>query len=243
MKIGMRKPSLKKSFKARTTSKYKRAAKRAINPTYGKKGMGLINDPKKSVYNKVYNKTTFGLNDVISSSKNKTEDNSILNTEQEVSLGTSPDNDTIYNQNGDFIIIMNTLLLKASEKTDTNINLSFDDISEILIEDNIVTIYDNKNIVFFEGNLTKNNKEKVYKLYKKINKSNNLPYRSYYEIIYDKPRGTSERNLRIFKFAILPLTVIYFLLYLIIQSKWILIVAIFLLILFFDGIRVNDYKN
>lgn len=243
MKIGMRKPSLKKSFKARTTSKYKRAAKRAINPTYGKKGMGLINNPKKSVYNKVYNKTTFGLNDVISSSKNKTEDNSILNTEQEVSLSTSPDNDTIYNQNGDFIIIMNTMLLKASEKTDTNINLSFDDISEILIEDNIVTIYDNKNRVFFEGDLTKNNKEKVYKLYKKINKSNNLPYRSYYEIIYDKPRGTSERNLKIFKFAILPLTVIYFLLYLAIQSKWILIVMIFLLIIFFNGIRTNEYKN
>lgn len=243
MKIGMRKPSVKKSFKARTTSKYKRAAKRAINPTYGKKGMGLINNPKKSVYNKVYNKTTFGLNDVISSSKNKTEDNSILNTEQEVSLGTSPDNNTIYNHNGDFIFIMNTMLLKASEKTDTNINLSFDDISEILIEDNIVTIYDNKNRVFFEGDLTKNNKEKVYKLYKKINKSNNLPYRSYYEIIYDKPRGTSERNLKIFKFAILPLTVIYFLLYLAIQSKWILIVMIFLLIIFFNGIRTNEYKN
>lgn len=243
MKMGMRKPSVKKSFKARTTSKYKRAAKRAINPTYGKKGMGLINNPKKSVYNKVYNKTTFGLNDVISSSKNKTEDSSILNTEQEVSLGTSPDNDTIYNQNGDFIIIMNTMLLKASEKIDTNINLSFDDISEILIEDNIVTIYDNKNRVFFEGDLTKNNKEKVYKLYKKINKSNNLPYRSYYEVIYDKPRGTSEKNLKIFKFAILPLTVIYFLLYLAIQSKWILIVMIFLLIMFFNGLRVNDYKN
>lgn len=243
MKIGMRKPSVKKSFKARTTAKYKRAAKRAINPTYGKKGMGLINDPKKSVYNKVYNKTTFGLDDVISSSKNKTEYKSNLNVEQEGNLVASPDNDTVYNQNGDFIIIMNTMLLKASEKTDTNINLSFNDISEILIEDNIVTIYDNKNIVFFEGDLTKNNKEKVYKLYKKINKSNNLPYRSYYEIIYDKPRGTSERNLRIFKFAILPLTVIYFLLYLAIQSKWILIVMILLIIIFFNGLRVNDYKN
>lgn len=239
----MRKPSVKKSFKSRTTAKYKRAAKRAINPTYGKKGMGLINDPKKSVYNKVYNKTTFGLDDVISSSKNKTEYKSNLNAEQEGNLVTSSDNDTIYNQNGDFIIIMNTMLLKASEKTDTNINLSFDDISEILIEDNIVTIYDNKNIVFFEGDLTKNNKEKVYKLYKKINKSNNLPYRSYYEIIYDKPRGTSERNLKIFKFAILPLTVIYFLLYLAIQSKWILIVMILLIIIFFNGLRVNDYKN
>ena len=40
MKIGMRKPSLTKSLKARTTSKWKRQAKKAIIPGYGKKGMG-----------------------------------------------------------------------------------------------------------------------------------------------------------------------------------------------------------
>ncbi|WP_228064566.1 TM2 domain-containing protein [Streptococcus danieliae] len=32
--------------------------KKNVNPLYGKKGMGLINNPKKAVYNKVYNKTT-----------------------------------------------------------------------------------------------------------------------------------------------------------------------------------------
>ncbi|MFZ7175814.1 hypothetical protein [Streptococcus hyovaginalis] len=58
MKIGYRKPSLKKSIKARTTGKVKRQVKSAVNPLYGKKGMGLINNPKKAVYNKVYNKTT-----------------------------------------------------------------------------------------------------------------------------------------------------------------------------------------
>lgn len=58
MKIGYRKPSLKKSMKARTTGKLKRKAKGAINPLYGKKGMGVINNPKKAVYNKVYKKTT-----------------------------------------------------------------------------------------------------------------------------------------------------------------------------------------
>lgn len=65
MKIGFRKPSLKKSIKARTTGKAKRKVKSAINPLYGKKGMGMIRDPKKAVYNKVYKKTTFGLNDLI----------------------------------------------------------------------------------------------------------------------------------------------------------------------------------
>ena len=37
MKIGVRKPSLSKSLKARTTSKLKRQVKRAIIPTYGQK--------------------------------------------------------------------------------------------------------------------------------------------------------------------------------------------------------------
>jgi hypothetical protein len=64
MKFGMRKPSLKKSLKARTTGKLKREIKKSINPLYGKKGMGLINNPKKAIYNKVYKKTTFSLWDL-----------------------------------------------------------------------------------------------------------------------------------------------------------------------------------
>lgn len=58
MKIGVRTPSLKKSLKARTTGRLKRQMKKAVNPLYGKKGMGLINNPKKAVYNKIYNKVT-----------------------------------------------------------------------------------------------------------------------------------------------------------------------------------------
>lgn len=61
MKFGMRKPSFKKSLKARTLGKAKRAIKSAINPLYGKKGMGLINNPKKAIYNKIYKKTTFDI--------------------------------------------------------------------------------------------------------------------------------------------------------------------------------------
>lgn len=56
MKIGMRTPSLKKSFKARTTGKLKRKAKSTINPLYGKKGMGLVKNPKRALKNKVYQK-------------------------------------------------------------------------------------------------------------------------------------------------------------------------------------------
>ena len=64
MKFGLRKPSLKKSIKARTTGKLKRKFKKAINPFYGKKGMGWVRNPKKALYNKIYNKTSFGLSDV-----------------------------------------------------------------------------------------------------------------------------------------------------------------------------------
>lgn len=61
MKFGLRKPSLKRSLKARTTGRAKRALKKAIIPGYGKKGMGWIKNPKKAVYNKVYNKTSFSI--------------------------------------------------------------------------------------------------------------------------------------------------------------------------------------
>lgn len=71
--MGVRKPSIKKSIKARTTGKAKRRLKASINPLYGKKGMGYINDPKKAMYNKVYNKTTVGVKDIL-------EDNNQENT-------------------------------------------------------------------------------------------------------------------------------------------------------------------
>lgn len=64
MKFGMRKPSLKKSVKARTTGKLNRQVKSKVNPVYGKKGTGLVRDPKKAVYNKVYKKTSFSIFDI-----------------------------------------------------------------------------------------------------------------------------------------------------------------------------------
>lgn len=63
MKIGMRKPSLKKSFKASTTGNAKRKVKKAIIPGYSKKGVGWL-DPEKKVKNKVYKKTTFSFFDL-----------------------------------------------------------------------------------------------------------------------------------------------------------------------------------
>ena len=62
MKIGIRTPSLKKSLKARTTGKVKRAVKKEIVPFYGKAGM--VKKPKKALYNKVYRKTSFSIFDL-----------------------------------------------------------------------------------------------------------------------------------------------------------------------------------
>ena len=64
MKIGMRKTSFKKSFKARTTSKFKRNFKRTIDPLYGEKDIGFVKNPKKALYNKAYKKTTFSIFDL-----------------------------------------------------------------------------------------------------------------------------------------------------------------------------------
>ena len=64
MRFGLRKPSLKKKFKANTTAKWKRKVKRKVVPFYGKKGMGYIKNPKRAIKNKVYNKVTFSIWDI-----------------------------------------------------------------------------------------------------------------------------------------------------------------------------------
>ena len=56
----IRMPSPMKSLKASTTGALTRQIKRSINPLYGKKGMGFINNPSKAMYNKIYYKTTIG---------------------------------------------------------------------------------------------------------------------------------------------------------------------------------------
>ena len=65
MKVGMRKPSIKRSISARTTGRVKRAVKRSANPLYGKKGVGFVKDPAKATKNAVYHRTTFGVMDVV----------------------------------------------------------------------------------------------------------------------------------------------------------------------------------
>lgn len=70
MKFGVRKINIENSIKARTTGRVKRLVKRTSNPLYGKKGMGFINNPKKAIYNKIYNKTSISAFNLFKSSNN-----------------------------------------------------------------------------------------------------------------------------------------------------------------------------
>ena len=53
MKVGVRKPSIKKSISARTTGRAKRAVKKAVIPGYGRRGAGWVKNPKRAIYNKM----------------------------------------------------------------------------------------------------------------------------------------------------------------------------------------------
>lgn len=58
MKVGIRTPLLKKRISARTSvPRYVRHSAGVKMP----KGWGFISDSDKYIYNKIYNKTTFGL--------------------------------------------------------------------------------------------------------------------------------------------------------------------------------------
>lgn len=58
IKIGMRKPSLKKRISARTSIKRQVVHRAGLKMP---RGYGWVRDPKKAAYNKIYNKTTFDI--------------------------------------------------------------------------------------------------------------------------------------------------------------------------------------
>lgn len=78
MKHGFRKPSIKKSIAARTVGNAKRNLKRALTPSYGRKGMGIFH-PSRSAYNKIYRQTTLGINDLNTSNYNEKNNMNVSN--------------------------------------------------------------------------------------------------------------------------------------------------------------------
>ena len=108
MKYGVRKPNVKKSIKARTTGKVKRQVKKAVNPLYGKKGMGIVNDPKKAAYNAVYNRTTVGVSDLVKEAASTTQ-KSAANVPHAVPQ-KKENSDRMYNVCGTLMIVLGVIL-------------------------------------------------------------------------------------------------------------------------------------
>jgi len=126
MKFGVRKPSIKRSISARTTAKLKRTVNRTINPLYGKKDMGYINNPQKAVYNKVYNKTTIGVRDIVDTPKSKSSassydvqvesyknDTPIVHPTPSIDLSKYSSPAKTYNKSGTFLIIASCIMAFA----------------------------------------------------------------------------------------------------------------------------------
>jgi len=68
MKFGFRKPSLRKSIAARTS------VKRYVRHSLGFKaprGWGWLTNPKKAAYNRIYNRTTFGWQDLFKTARRR----------------------------------------------------------------------------------------------------------------------------------------------------------------------------
>lgn len=98
MKYGVRTPNIKKRVKARTTGKIKRKVKKATTPTYGKKGTGIIKDPQKAIYNKVYNKTSVSVDDIFNQRAGHNQTDSYTNPASQ-------------NENSSGCLVINVILL------------------------------------------------------------------------------------------------------------------------------------
>ncbi len=105
LKFGMRKPSFKRSLKARTTGKWKRKAKKSLIPGYGKKGVGWLKNPKKAAYNKVYNKTTFSLSDLFKFRFKKAKNNAMKTEVKEDDIVENKEKAPFYQKTWFMIVI------------------------------------------------------------------------------------------------------------------------------------------
>lgn len=85
MKFGIRTPSLKRRIAARTS--WKRVVRHSMG-LKAPRGMGIITNPKKALYNKVYNKTSVSVDRLLKPSKgsNSSNQNSIVNVPKGIEI-------------------------------------------------------------------------------------------------------------------------------------------------------------
>lgn len=111
MKIGVRKPSIKKSVKARTTGKIERSIKKSINPIYGNKGIGFPKNPVKSINNSIYHKSTIGVSDILNSNLNSSSNNRNNNaTDNSNSFTNTQNNKSSISKNNKLKILLVVLI-------------------------------------------------------------------------------------------------------------------------------------
>lgn len=72
LKIGVRKPSIRKSISARTKGYANRSVKKVLNPSYSRKGSGWLHDPQKAAYNKIYRQMTTSISTTSTRTSTKT---------------------------------------------------------------------------------------------------------------------------------------------------------------------------
>ena len=129
--------------------------------------------------------------------------------------------------------------MKMSDEFFNGYKISLDKISHVEIDNKVIYIYDFDGNLFFHGNLTELNQKNCYKLYKKVNKKNLYPYKSYYEVANNLPEGKSKRPLKIFKFVNLPLSIILILLSQIVNSPFFSTISLIFLAINIYGIRIH----
>lgn len=76
MKFGMRRPSLKRRISARTS--WKRYARQNLG-VKAPRGMGWLTNSKKAAYNRVYNRATFGIGDILKPRRRKARSSTVVN--------------------------------------------------------------------------------------------------------------------------------------------------------------------
>lgn len=83
MRSIFRAPSIKRKIMASTTAKYKRQIKKSLLPYYGEKGTGVYKDPKKALYNELYNKSSIGQKEFekLTNQENVSSNNQVNNEE------------------------------------------------------------------------------------------------------------------------------------------------------------------
>jgi hypothetical protein len=75
VKFGLRRPSLKGSISARTS--WKRYVRHNLG-VKAPRGWGWITNPKRAAYNRIYNRTTFGIGDLFRSRRRTSAGSNLL---------------------------------------------------------------------------------------------------------------------------------------------------------------------